>query len=197
MVIDSIDVVLYTAYFVLPGYIIFNIIEDFIPSGEKSDAEKLVSFIGYSLIEIAGWYWLIDKLPRTDKWYWLILLLIVVITSAITGFIIGLLLKIGPIRKLLSKTGLQIQNRIPTAWDYKFSNLNEGRKVIVALNDGTYIRGLYYNKSFASSDSSYRDIYIEKCCILNKKEKWREVDQNDGVWINPNTIKWINFMEDK
>ncbi len=197
MTISSFDIVLYTAYFVLPGYIIYNIIDAFVPLGVRSDAEKLVRCIGYSLIELALWYWCLGRIEKAMQAYWLVLLLAVLGSSSATGFVIGIILKLSLIKRLLSKIGLQVQNRIPTAWDYKFSSHKSGGRVTVALTDGTFIRGLYFDKSMASSDATYRDIYLEKCCMLNDKDEWVEVEKSDGVWIAPNSIKWINFMEDR
>lgn len=94
------------------------------------------------------------------------------------------------------KLKVQIISPIPSAWDYKFSELNQGRKVTVALSDGTFIRGAYYSKSMASSDDGYRDIYLEETWQLDEQDRWVKVDATDGVWISPNVIKWISFMED-
>jgi len=50
---------------------------------------------------------------------------------------------------------------VPTAWDYKFSNLGT-RYVIIDLKDGSIIYGKYSNNSFSSSIPEERDIYIEE-----------------------------------
>ena len=93
---------------------------------------------------------------------------------------------------------IQIEHTIPSAWDYKFSNQKDGRRITIALNDGTFVRGLFYNKSFASSDGNFRDIYLEESYVLKDDSvEWIKVDKTDGIWISPNSIKWISFMEDE
>jgi len=121
---------------------------------------------------------------------------IVLCTSIITGTVIGILLKWNPLRRLLKKLKVQIISPIPSAWDFEFSELNQGKKVTVALSDGTFIRGAYYSKSMAFSDDGYRDIYLEETWQLDEQDRWVKVDATDGVWISPNVIKWISFMED-
>ena len=52
MTISSIEVVVYTAYFVLPGYVIYGIINSFVPMQIRSDAEKVLRFILYNLLNL-------------------------------------------------------------------------------------------------------------------------------------------------
>lgn len=198
MTINSMDVVVYTAYFVLPGYIIYGIVNSFVPRKIKSDAEKLIRFILYSLIELALWFWWLSRVSNADKsTYWIKLLGVILFTSIVTGTVMGIILKWNPIGWLLRKLKVQIINPIPTAWDYKFSNLKQGRRITVALNDGKYIRGIYYNKSMASSDDGYKDLYLEEVWQLGDNDNWVRVVGSDGIWISPNVIKWISFMEDE
>ena len=138
MTIDSLEYVIYTAYFVLPGYIIDNVIESIVPRGSKSDGEK----------------------------------------------ILGGLTKYQPIRRLMARFDIMVQNPFSTAWDFKFANLVDGRRIVVALTDGSFVRGLYYNKSMASSNVNSRDIYLEQCCMIDEDSgEWYLMEHNDGVWI--------------
>lgn len=199
MTINSIEIVVYTAYFLLPGYIINEIIRTIVPEKRLLDAEKVLRSIGYSIFELAVWYWLFNIIKANiyGNLYWLVLIIIVLFTSVVLGITIGLIRKFNPIRKLLLKLKISAEHIIPTAWDYKFSELQEGRKLTVALNDGTFIRGVFYNKSMASSDDNYRDIFLEQVYVLDENNIWKIVEDTDGVWIAPNIIKWISFMEDK
>lgn len=67
MTISSIEVVVYTAYFVLPGYVIYGIVNSFVPMQIRSDAEKVLRFILYSLIELALWFWWLGWIGDADK----------------------------------------------------------------------------------------------------------------------------------
>lgn len=196
MTIDSIDVVVYTAYFVLPGYIIYGIVNSFVPRKISNDGEKLLRFIFYSLLELALWFWLLKCIDKASDTYWIKLLGAVLLTSFITGVVMGVFLKWNPVGQILRKLKIQIINPIPTAWDYKFSELKQGRRITVALLDDTFIRGKYYRDSMASSESDYKDIYLEEAWQLDDDNNWVRIEGTDGVWVSPNVIKWISFMED-
>lgn len=196
MIIDSMEAVVHTAYFLIPGYIINSIVNNMVPSKTRLESEKILHCIGYSILELAIWYWLfkfIKKLP--DDLYWLILICIIIITSCILGFVIGLLKKKEIIREILKKHNIVFENNYPTAWDFKFSELGN-RKLTVALSNGTFIRGVYHNKSCASSDNTYRDIYLENVYMLDNEDRCCQASNADGVWIAPEKIMWISFMED-
>ena len=40
-------------------------------------------------------------------------------------------------------------------------------------------------------------VFIKLYLLLNDEDEWVEVEKSDGVWIAHNSIKWINFMEDR
>ena len=104
MTISSIEVVVYTAYFVLPGYVIYGIVNSFVPMQIRSDAEKVLRFILYSLIELALWFWWLGRIGDADKsTYWIKLLAVVLFTSIITGAVIGIFLKWNPCGRLLRR----------------------------------------------------------------------------------------------
>ena len=58
MTIDSFESVIYTFQFVVPGYIISEIISAIMPQKKASEGEKLVQAIGYSVLNLALWHWL-------------------------------------------------------------------------------------------------------------------------------------------
>lgn len=195
MTFDSLEYVIYTAYFVLPGYIIDNVIESIVPRGSKSDGEKILRCIGYSLIELACWYWLISRIKGGS---WLQLLISIALTSVVTGLVLGGLTKYQPIRRLMARFDIMVQNPFSTAWDFKFANLVDGRRIVVALTDGSFVRGLYYSKSMTSSNVNSRDIYLEQCCMIDEDSgEWYLMEHNDGVWIPEKSIKYISIWEDE
>ena len=103
----------------------------------------------------------------------------------------------GIIRNLLGLLRIDMSHPIPTAWDYKFSDGNS-YWLEVFLTDGKVVRGLYSGNSLSSSDSEYRDIYIEqlyKC----ENDEWKSIDRTAGIWIKPDEIKYIKFycLEDQ
>lgn len=86
----------------------------------------------------------------------------------------------------------KINNPIPTAWDYYF-NKKEPCFVVITLKSGKSIYGLFSDKSFASSEQTERDLYIEKTYNFNDETEWKEIPRNKGIYINKEDIETIEF----
>lgn len=193
MNLDSWETIVYTCIFLLPGFLIKEVIDSIVPPKFYNDVKFFFTCIIYSIFNLALWAWL-DKIVYTNcKNENTVLLYIALInlgTSFFTGFIIGFIkyynfpFNILNIRKL--------NNPIPTAWDYYF-NKKEGCFVIIALKSGKKIYGLYAQNSFASSENSERDIYIERIYNYNNDEPWKEVPRSQGIYINREDIETIEF----
>ena len=178
MTIDTIDVVIYTFQFIVPGYIIRETISSISPQKNCSDGEKTVQAIGYSILNIALWYWLYwiiqHNVSRDSAWYRLLSTLAILLTGGITGVALGVIRAKNIFRKIFSFFKINYHQPVPTAWDYKFS-AGDKQWIEVMVNDGKVIRGLYSSKSFSASDSEYRDIYLEELYTKNQNgwKKWR------------------------
>ena len=200
MVINSLDIVLYTSLFVLPGFITSGIGYMICPTRKMSDAVRLIKCIGYSLIDIAIWSWLyviISGIEFSTLWgYYLCIVIAVFITSVINGICIGLFRHFSLIRKLLNRFfKIQVEKPIPTAWDSMFLDKKDGCWVIVSLGNGKHIGGRYSTKSYASSDAEYRDLFLEETYEVDEWG-WKRIDNTEGVWISPSEIKKIEFIGD-
>lgn len=200
MLIESFDVVFYTAIFVLPGFIINGIVSAFNPTQKLSEGVLLLKSILYSIIHCAIWSWLykivfkIEKLyPKT---YWFVLVLITIIAASILATIIGLIQQKQLIRKALSCLNIHISHSIPNSWDYCFSK-NESTWLIVTLVDDNVIYGWFSTKSFSSSDTEERDLYIEKIYSIDDNNTWIENESIDGIYIPKEQIKTIEFLKGK
>ena len=201
MFATSFETVIYTIYFILPGFIIAKIMAGNTPSEEKSEGEKVLTYLGYSVLNFALWfalYYLVSiRLPDKTPGYWLWLAIITLGGSVLTGFVLNILKQKEIVQKLTSNIALTTKNSIPTAWDYTFSTLIEGCYIKVCLDDGTLIRGAFYDESLASSDIKDRDLYIEKVYLLDENNKWVPDKNNEGIWISSKGIKWISFQKKK
>jgi len=197
MTITSLNMVIYTFMFLVPGYITDEIISAIMPSKQHSDNVHLLRCMAYSVFDISLWYWLIviviEKIPEECAFYWLMLALVLILGGFISGVVIGVVRCNGVLEKLLVLCHVHMENSIPTAWDYKFTHVNGGRWVIVRLKDGLVYRGLFYSDSFAGSDPDNRDIYIQELYTTNDKGDWNRVEKTDGVWISINEIETIEF----
>ena len=198
MLIESFDVVFYTAIFIRPGFIINGIISAFNPTQKLSEGVLLLKCLLYSIIHCAVWSWLYKlifiieiKYPKT---YWFVLVVATIIAATIIAVIIGLIQQKQIIRKILSHFNLHISHSVPNSWDYCFSKRGSSW-VIVTLNDDKMIYGWFSINSFASSDSDERDIFIEKIYCVDKDKKWIEIESSEGIYIPKEQIKTIEFLK--
>jgi len=109
---------------------------------------------------------------------------------------VGLVSEKELVRKVLQKVGFSPAHIIPTGWDYRFSKTMGVYWVIVMLKDGTIIPGKFGSKSFASSDASDRDLYIEEVYSISDTNEWDIVPGTDGVLIRGDQIKCIEFLKE-
>ena len=197
MTIDSFDIVFYTAIFVLPGFLINSIIDTLNPTQKKSEGVLLLKSILYSIIHCAVWSWgykLIFKLEDDYPYlYWVILIGSTIFAATLFAIFVGIVKQKQVVRKVLSFFKIYCPHSIPNSWDYAFAR-SEGIWVIVTLTDDSVIYGEFSTKSFASSDPEERDLFIEKTYILNEKSEWIAAEKNDGIYINKDQIKTIEFL---
>lgn len=126
--------------------------------------------------------------------FWLLFMLITLIGSVVIGFIIAICKQINIVEKICAAFNINSIHPTQTAWDYIFSQ-QAASYVIITLEDGTEIRGLYSTKSFSSSENENRDIYIEKTYKIGDKNEWVESPDSHGIYIPSGQIKYIEFKE--
>ena len=198
MIIDSFDIVFYTAVFVLPGFLINSIIDTLNPTLKKSEGVLLLKSILYSIIHCAVWSWaykLIFQLETTRPYfYWLVLIIFTIIAATLLALLIGVVKQKQLLRKVLFYCNIYCPHSIPNSWDYAFGKA-ESSWVIVTLADDSVIYGEYSTKSFASSDPDERDLFLEKTYISDENGIWIEADRNEGIYIQKDQIKTIEFLK--
>jgi hypothetical protein len=133
----------------------------------------------------------------TDEWFWLWGVIISIGGALVLGFFMGLFRSKGVIRWLLGKLQIQIDNGIPTAWDFKFSKITTPRWVVIDLNDDSSVYGKFGLYSSASSVFEERDIYLEECYTYEEGQQWEPVENSDGILIKWSDIKSIAFFKDE
>jgi hypothetical protein len=201
MTINSLDIVFLTCVFLIPGYIIQEIIALFCPPKAIGDAKSFLSNLLYSIINCAIWSWAYQLLFNSQVKYasilfWIIILAITLLGAILLGFTIGILKNKDLFRKLIIKiTKKTIMHPIPTSWDYKFSKIDYGNWIIVRLVDGKQVAGLYSSNSFSSSEVNERDLYIEEVYLINSNNEWIKQERTDGILINASEIRTIEFFK--
>ncbi len=96
--------------------------------------------------------------------------------------------------QLCAKAGLRLTHHVPAAWDYAFSRIIKGTFVLVKLNDGTLYAGKMANRSFASSSTAERDLFLEEVWDADTKP-WSPVIPKRGVLLCGKDVKWVEIFE--
>lgn len=99
------------------------------------------------------------------------------------------------IRQALDFVGLTEAKRAIDAWTFLFLQ-NRPAYVRVRLKDGSTILGYYGPNSFAASDASVRDLYLEHEYRLSSEGKafGERYQRTLGVWIDGGQIAAIQFF---
>jgi hypothetical protein len=201
MIVESVDVVFYTATFILPGFIIKNVVDVLNPPKKTNDGAFFLACLAYSLINCAIWSWayiLIRPLAgEKNVLFWLVALSITIFGAILLSLIVALLKQWRIVYIVADKLNIKMIDPTPTAWDYWFSK-QESSLVLITLIDGNVIRGWFSSNSFASSDPEERDIFVEKVYTkFSDSEQWVEQPENNGIYISKDVIKQIEFKISK
>ncbi|MBE6087356.1 MAG: hypothetical protein E7206_04750 [Clostridium beijerinckii] len=200
--ITNFDMLFYTMSFVVPGFIIYYIKAKFTPEKQDNGPNYAIKYIFYSTFNFALIspivYWAFKSEYYKQHTFraaglWMIGMFFCPI---MLGIILGIANQKEWEKKLLNKLNINPMHRIPTAWDYKFSNIKWGSWIIVTTKEDKRIMGLYSSNSFASSESGERDLYLEKYYTRNEEDNgWDEATNIKGILIKADQIKFLEFLE--
>ena len=196
MTIESLDVVLYTALFIFPGFIMNSIIDAINPPKKTGEGILFLKYFSLSIINCACCSWIyIAVLERVDNkvLFWLLLLIVTVFGSIIIALIIALIKQNNWVYTVLGIFKIKAIHPTASAWDFYFSQ-QKASYVIVTLIDNTKIKGLYSSHSFSSSDEENRDLFLEKIYYKNDDKEWNPEKENHGFYITKDHIKIIKFI---
>ena len=200
MTIDSINTVICTAIFLLPGFLIKGIVDSLTPPTRVSQGIYLLHFFTYSVVNCSVWSWLYIMLYNhyaDDKVLFLLWsFVITLLGSCLLGVVIGIAKKNFLLHKFLTLFTKSLFLPIPTAWDYVFSR-DCKEWLIVRLKSGHTVYGKFSGKSFVSSDPDDRDIYLEQVYVPDSDGKWIKCGKAEGIYINSTVIETIEFLEGK
>ena len=198
MSIESLDAVMLTAIFILPGFLMIGVMDSINPPKKRSEGVYFLKCLTLSIINCACWSWAYSFVLRKDFkqqfCYYLYIVLITVAGALVLAIIISIIEQRCIIKGLLSKLNVHFIHPVPTAWDYCFSNQQESF-VIVTLTDGTQLFGWFSSNSFASSDADERDLFIEKGYKVGKDGKWFLDKESAGIYIPKDKIKFIELKK--
>ncbi|MDR3427765.1 DUF6338 family protein [Silvimonas sp.] len=181
--------------FAVPGMIALYVRAQFLDGKIPDFKVGLATYVAISLIYHAIWFLIAPGMYAVkvvsangcEKVGWVF---IEFIGPAILGVVSGINVRKQWLRKFLAKFGLTTVHPVASAWDWKFSGVPESW-VLVVLKDGKQWGGVLSEKSFISSTSKERDIFIEKVYEIKKSGKW--VGRDSGVLITHQQIQTIEF----
>lgn len=198
MALDNWETIVYTCIFLLPGFIITELIDSIVPPKSFRKVKYIFSCIIYSIINLALWIWLdviiIEKFKSKTVPFYIVLSSSNIVTSIITGSIIGLIKHFELPRKLFGLFKIKMNHPVPTAWDY-FFNKKEECFVTIRLKSGYMVSGKFFSNSFASSDAEERDLYLEKIYDVDDANVWNEIPRGKGMYISKDEIETIEFFQ--
>ncbi len=183
--------------FVVPGLIALFVRSRFIAGRTPSIKESLLIFVVLSLFYYSLTVAFIEKalsihepwIARASIWISLIL-----VGPAAFGFILGVAAQREWFARFANLLGLSVIHIIPAAWDWRFSSISrEAIFVMVTLTSGERVAGLFGGNSFASSDTSERDLYIEEEYNITEDGKWEPRPERVGILISAREIRYIEF----
>ncbi len=202
--IDNFHLVL---LFIVPGLVALFVRAKFITGRTPSTTDNVLSFVVLSLVYYSLIALVIEPaLSVTGPWavratIWISLVLI---GPAVFGVILGIAAqKQWAVRTLTQidywlggRLDLNLVHVIPAAWDYRFCTVpREGMFVMATLTSGEKVSGFFGRKSFASSDTGERDLYIERAYEVSEEGKWEPHAEIVGILIPLREIRYVEFWE--
>jgi len=207
MQVETLDAVIYSIMFLLPGYVFSSTYHMFVPSAREDSATFFLRYLLFSFLNFCLWFWLIhlvvDSGIISDSPFVAILVSIEIVIISPTLLAIGAawLSQRGVLMSLLERLGLRPMHAIPASWDYLFGGLRQVTWMLVTLKDGEKIAGMFGPHSFASSDPEERDLFLEDVYTIDDDGVWHRSSPDAAILISGSEIKcielWANQEEIK
>ena len=186
-------------FFIVPGLVAVYVRSRFISGRTPSHTDNLLgyfvlSLIYYSLISpFAG-----SALSIREPWLaWAAIWIgLTLVGPALFGLLLGAWAQKDWGIWIADKLGLSTIHVIPTAWDWRFSKIPPGGMfLMITLTSGERVAGYFGLKSFASSDSGERDLYIEEEYDVTDQNEWNPRPAKVGILIPVKEIRYVEFWE--
>ncbi|MBI5761922.1 MAG: hypothetical protein HZA51_00190 [Planctomycetes bacterium] len=198
MTFQTIDALLFTTVFLVPGFIWSALHAKFVPRRALDPQVRLVEYLTLSCVNHAVWIWMLAPLFATGwhrihpGWAGLFLIFPTLFSPVALGVLSGRLYQSDWLQAKLGRWGFRTLHQIPTSWDYQFSR-GLPYWVIITLKDGSHVYGLFGGKSFASDDPGERDVYLEAVYGIADDGEWLPVDGGAGILIKGEQISAVEF----
>jgi hypothetical protein len=191
--ISSIEAIYVALVFIVPGYVFALTRNLFVAGQEKPSADHVLAFVTYSAVNFALFGWITYTVISSPTLQIAALILVLVVIPGALGFTFGAFSQKGIVGRICRRIGLNSMHPVPRAWEHVFFTASPSW-VIVKLKDGGQYRGWWGGRSFASSDTKERDLYISEVFdySTDESEPWRPTGK--GVFIAAGEIRSIEFI---
>lgn len=194
--LTSMDAVYIAILFIVPGYI-FTTFRSYLVAGQRPrSTDYIIKLLTLSAVNFALFGWIIYLavwLKIEGFWRSVLWMVLIVVLPAMAGGLSGMCTSREWFRKLYELLRLQPIHVIPSSWDYKFSK-SKGEWILVTLKDGTKFAGWWGSASFASSEPTERDIYIEQMFEIPEDDHAPWAPTSRSVLIFQGEIRTIEFI---
>lgn len=177
---------------VLPGFISIRVFELLVPARSTSTGREALEALSYGAVNFGIWLapllYGFDWLRARPIRFGLVMFAVLVVSPA--------LLAIGA-RILLawSVVARWVRSPVPTAWDH-FFGLRRAAWMRLRLKSGQVVGGFYGDRSFASSDTAGRDLYLELAWRLDPQDLSfvEPAERSLGVLVSRDELEYIELF---
>ncbi|MCJ2007035.1 DUF6338 family protein [Methylobacterium sp. J-092] len=186
------------AAFIIPGLIISYMRSRFITGRMEKFSDAALGYLALTIvyygfsIPVIGWILGFEQgLARTLLWWCLL-----IVGPTAFGLLLGVATQREWLRWTATKLKLRMVHNTPTSWDWRFANCDRARFVMVTLVDGSTVVGIFGVGSFASTNPTERDIYIEELMDIADDGTWSYRVEPTGILIVAKEIRYIEFKQE-
>jgi Family of unknown function (DUF6338) len=197
--LKSVESVYLVLGFIVPGMIITLVRAQFFTGRVRSLSENVVSYLALTVLyyglatPLVEYVLSIQEPGRAKIFAWLAL---IIVLPAVIGFVVGILGQNDVFRRLLHHFGVNPVHATPSAWDYAFARLRGDHFVMVTLSDGSTVSGVYGSHSFASSDPTERDLFLQEI-YDHDGDSWKKSPEQLAILIPSKEIKHVQIWNPK
>ena len=183
--------------FVAPGFLIVYFRSLFVRRIEASFRDNLLLYVVlsvlYGFVTVPIWL-AVRTWPSGGFWIWLTWLVALVLVPVASGIAFGLGVQRGWIRTLLRRIGLTPLSPYRTGWDWAFSQTRTSTYLLVTMEDGSQVAGLFSGNSLAASDLAQRDLFLEQTLEIDADGDWSPKQPGQSILISGKAIKYVEFF---
>lgn len=189
--------------FLVPGYIIHSIISSVTPRRRDETQLLALRFLAFSAVNAFLCAPLLFQIKRSYPLHlisaknWGLLFVVLLIAPVVIGIVVAWIERFGLLSKAFYEIELGLLGQSPSAWDTKFKSMSgEHAYMVVTLVGGRTIYGYFGSASIASTDTSERDLFLQRLYTLKPNGEWKPVPNSGGILIKASVIESIEIRRE-